>query len=168
MSSHELGKAVVYDWIKKNVRQGASMLDVGACDGVWGKHLKDHLGTLEAVEAYAPNIKAHHLGDIYDAVYAADVRGLEYKDFDLVIFGDVLEHMSTEEAQAVLQYAEDHAKTIVVALPYRYRQGAIYGNPYEVHVQDDLTRENVKERYPELVELLTFNDYGYYYWRAEE
>lgn len=168
MSSHELGKAIIYDWIRKNIPAGGSCLDVGACDGVWGRHLRDHFATLDAVEAYEPNVDRHKLTELYDDVCVEDVRGLSYGYYNLVVFGDVLEHMSAEEARDVLDYAEERAKTIIVALPYRYKQGAIYGNPYEVHVQDDLTRENIKERYPELKELLTFPDYGYYVWRADE
>lgn len=168
MSSHELGKAIIYDWIRQNITAGGSCLDVGACDGVWGRHLRDHFATLDAVEAYKPNVERHKLKDLYDFVYEADVRGLTYDKYNLVIFGDVLEHMSTEEARDVLDYAEGRANTIIVAVPFKYKQGAIYGNPYEVHVQDDLTRENVKERYPELQELVMFPNYGYYVWRARQ
>ena len=167
MSSHELGKAIIYDWIRQNITASGSCLDVGACDGVWGRHLRDHFATLDAVEAFEPNVERHKLKELYNYVYAEDVRGLEYGDYDLVIFGDVLEHMSTEEARGVLDYAEERANTIIVAVPFRYHQGAIYGNPYEVHVQDDLTRENVKERYPELQELVMFPNYGYYVWRTD-
>ena len=165
MSSQTLGKAIVYDWIKQNIKAGASCLDVGACDGVWARNLGDFL-KMDAVEAYEPNVEHFNLRTLYNKVFADDVRGLQYGDYELVIFGDVLEHMSTEEAQDVLRYAEEHADVIVVAVPYKWKQDAIYGNPYEKHIQDDLTRENVKERYPELVELVTFPNYGYYYWRA--
>lgn len=168
MSSQTLGKALVYDWIRTNTKAGGDCLDVGACDGVWARNIGDHFLTIDAVEAYEPNVEQFSLRKIYNKVYVEDVRGLEYGAYDLVIFGDVLEHMNTEDAQNVLRYAEEHARAVVVALPYKWKQGAIYGNPYEVHVQDDLTRENVKERYPELIELVTFPNYGYYYWRAEE
>ena len=167
MSSQSLGKAIVCDWIRENVAKGSTCLDVGACDGVWWNALNEHLN-MDAVEVFERNIEVHRLREKYTNVIAADVRGLQYGDYDIIIFGDVLEHMTVEEAQACLKYAEAHSKIIIVALPFMWRQGEIYGNPYERHVQDDLTEANVKERYPELTPIVKFVQYAYYYWRAGE
>ena len=114
------------------------------------------------VEAFAPNIFKNHLQTRYNRVYKADIRELEYEPYDLIIFGDVLEHMSVEEAQKVLEYAWPRCRDLIVAVPYMHDQGEKYGNPYEVHIQNDLTHERVLERYPRLVPLFITDNYGYY------
>ena len=60
----------------------------------------------------------------------------------------MLEHMSILEAQKVIEQAKLHSKAIMVAIPYQYKQGILYGNQYEEHKQDDLTPENFNKRYP--------------------
>ena len=170
MSSHTLGKAFALDWIIENTPKTGACLDVGACDGVWGRQLRErgHFEKLDAVEVFEPNIDGHNLRSIYDTVYPEDIRTFKYKTkYDLVILGDVLEHMTVEQAQAVLKNARRHASRILAAVPFMYRQGAIYGNPYEKHIQDDLTRQNVRERFPELTPLIEFDNYGYYLWEAK-
>ena len=166
MSSYKRGKAFVYEWIRNNTPVGATCLDVGACNGVWCKNLRDHL-KMDAIEIFQPNIIKHKLADIYANVYNEDVRIFQYGDYHIIIFGDVLEHMTVEEAQQCLRYSENHSKIVIVAVPFWYEQAPFDGNEYERHIQPDLTRELVKERYPELNELLIFDEYGYYFWRAE-
>ena len=76
----------------------------------------------------------------------------------------VIEHMDVAKAQKVLSYAAGHCKDLIVGVPYRYRQGALYGNPNEEHLQDDLTHDLMLERYPELELILQARgDYGYYH-----
>ena len=77
--------------------------------------------------------------------------------------------MPVEKAQAVLAYAKEHADNIVIGIPFEYVQGEIYGNPWEVHVQDDLTPELFEERYPGNTLLIrAADDYAYYVWRKSE
>lgn len=162
MASLDKGKPETIAWIKDHFPKRATALDVGACNGKWGKLLNDYL-SIDAVEIYAPNIIKHKLGDIYRNVYLADIRAFDYgKKYDLIIFGDVLEHMSVEDAQKVLDYAWDRCTDLIVAVPFQWVNRSHYGNPYEVHIQDDLTPENVLERYPKLKPLFIFERYGYY------
>jgi len=156
-----------YDYYKKEVKEylenrygDIRVLDVGAGDGKWGKLLK--YKEMDGVEVFKPNIEKYHLEDIYRTVYNEDIRDFKYGWYDLVIFGDVLEHLEVEEAQEVLRYACQHSKEVLVAVPYEYKQGIEYGNVYEIHKQDDLTPEIMKERYPELRELYRNDVYGYY------
>lgn len=162
MASLNTGKDEAVKWIKDHFRRGSTALDVGACNGKWGKLLNDYM-KIDAVEIYEPNILKHNLADVYRYVYHADIRELEYGDnYDLIIFGDVLEHMSVEDAQKVLAYASPRCQDYLVAVPYQWVNRSNYGNPWEVHIQDDLTPKNVLERYPELQPLFIFDRYGYY------
>ena len=50
----------------------------------------------------------------------------------------------------------------MVGVPYNYIQGEWEGNVYETHLQPDLTKENMVERYPHLKYLMGDEGYGYY------
>jgi hypothetical protein len=62
--------------------------------------------------------------------------------------GDVLEHMTKEDAQKLLDYIYPRCKEVMIAIPYEMEQGEGYGNIYQIHHQPDLTPENFLERYP--------------------
>lgn len=161
MASLDIGKRESFEWIAKNFSKGSTCLDVGACDGKWGKLLNDFL-IIDGIEIYKDNIGKHKLNDIYRKVYLGDIRNFTFNHYDLIIFGDVLEHMSVEDAQKVLAYAWDRCRNLIVAVPYQWVNRSHYGNPWEVHIQDDLTPENVLERYPRLKPLFVYERYGYY------
>lgn len=161
MASLDVGKRESVEWIAKNFSKGSICLDVGACDGKWGKLLNDYL-IMDAIEIYKDNIGKHKLNDIYRKVYLGDIRNFTFNHYDLIIFGDVLEHMSVEDAQKVLDYAWDRCRDLIVAVPYQWVNRSHYGNPWEVHIQDDLTPKNVLERYPRLKPLFVYERYGYY------
>lgn len=167
MPSYDYGKNAVIAWIKSNFKTEANILDVGACDGKYAKLLPEYKN-IDAVEAWKPNITEHRLTELYRNCYHAEIQGFQYpQEYDLVLFCDVLEHMSVADAQNVLKNAK--AKTCIVALPFKYKQGVIYGNPYEIHVQDDLTKDLVRERYPQLKELYSIPEvYAYYVWRKSK
>jgi len=161
MASLDIGKRESVEWIAKNFSKGSICLDVGACDGKWGKLLNDYL-IMDAIEIYKDNIGKHKLNNIYRKVYLGDIREFTFNHYDLIIFGDVLEHMSVEDAQKVLAYAWDRCRDLIVAVPYQWVNRSHYGNPWEVHIQDDLTPKNVLERYPRLKPLFVYERYGYY------
>lgn len=164
MGSYYYGKEEVCSWIRQYYRRDARILDVGACDGNWRRLLPEY-SNMDAVEAYGPNLGLLHG---YRAVYHADIRDFAYSAYDLIILGDIIEHLTVPDAQKVLAYAAERCADMVVAVPFLYHQGAIYGNPFEVHIQDDLTAEIFAERYPELEILLdTGHNYCYYHKRAE-
>lgn len=145
MPSLDIGKDIVCEWIRKNFKPDSAILDVGSCDGKWKKLLPEY-ENMDAVDAWEPNcIQCEKL---YRHTFHKDVAEFEYGEYDLIIFGDVIEHMDVPAAQKVLQYAADRCKDMVVAVPFEYPQGAIYGNPWEIHKQPDLTAEIFAERYP--------------------
>lgn len=164
MSSYKFGKPEIKWYIVRHLPKGAECLDVGACDGEYANLLGEYL-TMDAVEVWEPNIKDHKLKDKYRMVVCEDIRDFKYIHYDLVIFGDVIEHMTVEEAQAVIEYAKEHSDMIIVAVPYRFKQDALYGNPYERHIQDDLTEDLFMERYKGFICEIPYYNYGYFVWR---
>lgn len=162
MGSYEYGKLEVKAWIKTFFKRGETALDVGACDGKWGKMLGNYL-EMDACEIFEPNAKKHELASIYNHVFICDIADLPYEWFDLIIFGDVIEHMDVAKAQKVINYAKAHSRDMIIAVPYLYSQGAEYGNPWEVHIQNDLTPKVFDERYKGFEPIWQNSEYAYYH-----
>ena len=166
MGSYDYGKKEVCEWIRLMFPKESTILDVGACDGKW-HHLLPEYENMDAVEVYEPNMQ-NLTG--YRQAFLADIRHFKYEWYDLIIFGDILEHMTPMKARDVLKYAKPRCKDLIIAVPFLYKQGAEYGNPYEVHIQDDLTAEIFEQRYPGYSVLFKPNeveDYRYYH-KGEE
>ena len=164
MSSYKKGKENLKWFIHVTLPKGSTALDVGACDGEYFNLLGDWL-EMDACEVFAPNITKYNLSEKYRKVYLSDIKDFKYGMYDLVIFGDVIEHMTVEAAQSVLEYAKQHSKMVIVAVPYRYKQDALYGNPFERHIQDNLTEDLFMERYPGFELKIPFPNYGYWIWQ---
>lgn len=163
MGSYSEGKDFIVNWIQQNFLKGSTCLDVGACDGKWRDLIGDYM-VMDACEIWMPNIEYHKLKSKYRMVFNCDIDKLAYQWYDLIIFGDVIEHMPVETAQSVLNFARTHCKDMIIGVPFLYRQDAIYGNPYERHIQDDLTEELFAERYEGFEKILQpRSDYAYYH-----
>ena len=166
MASYNDGKTEIVSWICEHVSPGGRILDVGACDGKWaaliGAQRSDVI--LDACEIFKPN--AEGILWAYNQVFVGDIHCYRYPPglYDLVIFGDVIEHMPVWKAVEVLAHARKAAKDHVVGVPFRYHQGPLYGNEWERHIQDDLTPEIFERRYRghELL-LRPREDYAYYH-----
>ena len=112
MSSYGYGKDKVCGWVLATFPAGTEILDVGACDGLWRRLLPQY-PDMDAVEAFWPNVlKLRDMG--YRQVISADVRNFEYEHYDLIIFGDVIEHMTVRQA---LQAGRDLWKPLRAAHP---------------------------------------------------
>lgn len=166
MSSYAYGKPEICAWVRQNFPRSVEILDVGACDGLWRRLLPEYYN-MDAVEAFLPNFEKLRIAG-YRTVFLDDIRFFDFEYYDLVILGDVLEHLAVSEAQAVLEYIVPRCRDLIIAVPWLYQQGAIYGNPYEVHIQDDLTPEIFAQRYPGY-EVLLDPGHGYcYYHKGDE
>lgn len=144
--------------LEGTIQKGQRVLDVGPGSGTYAR-LCDRI-PMDAVEIHAPYLRRFNLGIFYQKVYLGDIRTFDVANYDYIILGDVLEHLTFQEARAVLDRIAD--KRFLVAVPYTLPQGEWEGNKYETHHQDDLTPEIMAERYPELRLLIGNSDYGYY------
>ena len=160
-TSYRKGKQEIENWIYSNFSPDSSILDVGAGCGTYYNMLHFTYPNIDAVEVYYPNIVDYNLAGKYKNVFNKNIVGFEYEHYDLIIFGDILEHLSVDDAQRVLDYALGKCKNLIVAVPFELQQDA-NENVYERHVQDDLTPEIVEERYPMLKALFIDNKYGIY------
>lgn len=160
--SYSYYKEEVKDYLQSKFDRKATILDVGAGQGTYYDLLHDYFSIIDAVEVFRNNIRRYKLHTKYRKVYAMNIKDFIYRDYDIVIFGDIIEHLTVEDAKNVLKYAYNHCKEMIVAVPYQLKQDEVDGNKYEKHIQDDLTDDIVKERYP-MLKLLYKNElYGYY------
>lgn len=161
MSSSNYGKKELNLWIRQNIKPRSTCLDVGACDGKYADMLSDWL-TMDGIEIFEPNIRTHNLKTKYRVIIHGDITTFCYAHYDVVIFGDVIEHLTVEDAQMVLAYARAHADIIIVAVPFMWEQSAIYGNKWEEHIQSDLTPSVFSQRYEGFEPLIVGARYGYF------
>ena len=156
-------KENIREYLERNYNKDSRILDVGAGEGTYCDLLKEYFSNIEGLEVFKPNIENYQLKDKYKKVYNIDIKDFIYPyRYDIVIFGDIIEHLEVEEAQKVLEYAKEMCTEMIVAVPYQYKQGIEYGNVYEIHKQDDLTPQIMSERYPYLELLYGNSEYGYY------
>lgn len=160
--SFEYFKKDIAEYLENKFTDIARVLDVGVGSGTYYNLLGNYFKNIDGVEVFKPNIEKYELEKKYNKVYNVDIKDFEYDFYDIIIFGDIIEHLEVEDAQKVLEYAKDRCREMIVAVPYCYEQGVEEDNVYEIHKQADLTPENVLERYP-MLELLYGNSfYGYY------
>ena len=133
-----------------------SVLDVGAGQGVYLDLIRQGLGAgviVNAVEVWQPYIDQFDLENRYNKLFAMDVKNMTNFAYDLVILGDVLEHMSEQSAVELWDRISQQAKYAIISIPIiHYHQDAINGNPYEIHVEEDWNTERVLSTFKGIIE----------------
>ncbi len=150
MSSRE-GK----DWIKERVAMLATgnpltVLDIGPGVGTYAKLLAGpDIASLIGLEIWEPYVHTYRLREYYDEIIIGDARLVDLPAADVVILGDVAEHMTEVEALDLWQRAGAAARRAVyLSIPIvHYPQGEIEGNEHEHHVVDDWDHAKVLEAF---------------------
>lgn len=153
-------------WALEKIREidPKTVLDCGAGAGTYLDLIKANLGyqtIVVGVEAWYPYIIKYDLEDRYDILYPIDIRDMASFQYDLVILGDILEHMPENDAVLLWNRISEEAKYALISIPIiHYEQGAINDNPYEVHVEEDWTTEKVLQKFSNIVEYKEFSQTG--------
>jgi len=96
-------------------------------------------GTFSVLEAYGPNCADMRIKNTADTVYEKDVRNIAELDaeWDAIIWLHGPEHVYWNEFVEIREEIEKKAKKLVLyqAPIGEYPQDALYGNPYEKHVE---------------------------------
>lgn len=142
--------------------QPRRVLDIGAGCGKWGCLFRD-MTVIDAVEVFAPYVQQFMLRWVYDSVFVQDAADADLDGYDLVIMGDVLEHMTVEAAQLFLKRCEAAHAAVLVLVPFEFEQDACWNNEHERHLQPDLTHELFNERYPGFDTLRKNEQFGLYF-----
>lgn len=159
--SYSLFKEEVEQHLLSVVNKDFKVLDVGPGSGTYGRMLKG-LCHLDAVEIYEPYIHQFNLQDLYDNVFLEDICMFDIHPYTYLILGDVLEHLTLDNAIPLIDKINALGKKCLIAVPYLYEQGEEYGNIHETHHQPELTYNKMASRYPSLKLLYGDDKYGYY------
>ncbi len=144
------------DWTKERVLALAddgplSVLDIGPGVGTYAKLLAGPaVSRLTGIEIWEPYVHTYRLRTYYDEVIVGDARVVDWPAADVVVMGDVAEHMTVPEAQDLWAKAVASARrAIYLSIPIvHYPQGHIEGNPHEHHVVDDWNHDKVLAAFP--------------------
>lgn len=118
-----------------------TVVDIGPGQGTYAKLCKGKRSHWVGIEAWAPYVDQFNLNALYDEIVISDIRHTDLKSIhagpDLVIIGDVLEHMNREDAIAVTYKLLGWGKHVLISVPLRHRdQHAVHGNWFETHQPD--------------------------------
>ena len=143
-------KKEIREYLLKNFPREATVLDVGPGQGTYWELLHDHFTSMDAVEIWPKYIEEFNLEAKYRKVYAADICGLDIPAYDIIILGDVLEHLPVDKAPAVVAGLLDNCREMVVSVPFHLTKRVLGGNPYQRHTMPDLDADGMARMFPGL------------------
>ncbi len=118
------GKEFFRDWLVHVAKPLGfkTFLDVGCGAGTYGKIIREVMGRdvqIGAVEIFTEYIERHNLHEIYDKIITGDIRDLPPQSIvvDLIIAGDVLEHLAMLESGEVVNRLRKRCRFLWAALP---------------------------------------------------
>jgi hypothetical protein len=181
-TSDAQGKDVALDWYR--MIGPSTVVDIGAGCGTYARLMRDEPNTSDtvrrahpdgvhwtAIEAWEPYVAEYDLTLLYDQVLIGDVRHLAWPAFkaDLVIAGDVLEHMTREQATTVLRRIKQGAANLIVSVPVLHLdQDAVNGNPYERHIDHWTAQAMTAELGAGIKDSWIGDTLAYWWWNHEE
>ena len=141
-SSDTRGKAQILDFVRNLKHE--RMLDIGCGEGTYAKLFPEARWT--GVEVWQPYVDQYDLHSLYNDLRIMDARDWTSSDerWDIAVAGDVLEHMTVDEAKSLFDKLRACANWVVVSIPFDMPQGEWGGNPHERHVKDDWSHDEVK------------------------
>lgn len=155
-------ESAVTDFIREKFDPNIRILDVGPNDGRWSFYLKRFFNNIDAVEVFEPYVEKYDLKNKYNNVFVSDINDFEFDYYDLIILGDVLEHIEIEKAQKLVKRLNDKCGQLIIIVPYEFSQDEVDKNEYQIHRQEDLTKAIMQTRYPELDLLMCDEARGVY------
>ncbi|WP_367138001.1 class I SAM-dependent methyltransferase [Saccharothrix sp. HUAS TT1] len=162
------------EWSKERVLALAPfrLWDVGPGAGTYSTLLRPYLPFtwFYAVEIWEPYIEAYDLDAKYHQVFVSDVMDFSFDPVgsrDLVILGDVVEHLTENDARELIAYLKERFSNILVSLPIVHSpQGTVFGNPYEAHLHQWSFKDMLELM--DHCEALEGSTLGVFWWRKED
>lgn len=130
-------KHLVREWLIKNRKEFKRVLDIGAGVGTYalmGRFPEQHW---TAIEVFEPYIDMFNLRGKYDDVFVADIRDSNLLDmYNLIIAADMLEHMTKNEAKAVITKLLPQCDQLFISVPivHNEQEPGLEGNDFERHI----------------------------------
>jgi len=174
--SSESGKKYTDTVVSCLTLEHFKVLDVGPGSGTYSDRYSGNLLARPAVhwtgvEIWEPYVKKYDLRSKYDEVVITDaltyVTATQEK-FDLILLGDVCEHMTKEMCLRLVKRCLEIATTVIISVPIiHYPQGEYDGNPYEAHIKDDWSHEEALASFPSVRKFSVENEIGIYVLKAK-
>jgi len=155
-------KTETVEHLKSNFEKSSTILDVGAGAGYNSKYLREFFPNMDAVEIFERYIGDYRLKEKYNNVWLADILSFDFDFYNIILMGDVLEHISEDEGISLIKKLYEKCDELVIAIPFNAPQGIWGGNIYETHLQPNLTHKSFMEKYDGFKPLAYRNDYGVY------
>jgi hypothetical protein len=149
-------------FIKSSFTSDVSILDIGAGAGTYSTLLKSSFPNMDCVEVFEPYIEMFDLKSKYNNVYNENILNFDFKYYDLILLGDILEHISKSDAIYLIEKLYNKCKELIIAVPFHSEQGVHYDNEHEIHLQSDLSHDVFMQRFPNMRPLGLRYDYGVY------
>lgn len=168
-------KDKVIEWYREI--KPKTVIDIGVGKGTYSRLIKgapiNDQANWTAVEAWAPYATTYKLANWYNNIIIADAYYLDYGKVynghaDLVIAGDVLEHMTKTESKELIAEFKKHAKNIIISIPLLHLdQDSYKGNWFEKHVDHWHFEDMQAELGSGLKDSLEGPTLGYFWWQAK-
>jgi GR25 family glycosyltransferase involved in LPS biosynthesis len=151
MSEPVFDKDIV-ELLVKRFDSNAKILDIGAGDGKWGYVLSEHFKNIDAIEIFEPYVDRYDLKQYYKKVTVGNFLDLDFDYYDVIIMGDVFEHVKRTEAVEWLDKIKNKCGELIIVVPFEYQQewDGDYENKWGHHYQPDLNPTVIKVNYPQL------------------
>jgi len=156
----------------------SSVVDIGCGFGLWGflsrlyldafaghPYKEDWQCRIDGVEVFPKYIMPHQRF-LYDNIHIGNIKDIvdQLDDYDLYVFGDVLEHLPKQDAQRVLNTAYQKAvKAVLINVPLGdgWLRESPSDNPHEAHLSA-WTLDDFIEYSPKILGECAFPDIGDY------
>ena len=148
------GRPEMAQWAKEN--NFKTVLDIGAGSGEYADEfarISYFPERIDAVEAFEPYIPMFDLTEKYDNIFVGDVFDFEDFNYDLIILGDIIEHMRREDAINLWEKISKQARYAFIKMPIGLcTQENIFQHPvtkelmqneYERHLEPESTMEEI-------------------------
>jgi tetratricopeptide (TPR) repeat protein len=158
------------------------VLDIGVGSGTYFDRYSNTLlpksrAEWTGVEIWQPYIEKYSLRTKYDRIYEEDAR--KFANFrlepmfdgtvnkylyDICFVGDIAEHMTKEEAQKMISDLSERSRVLIMSIPIgHYPQEEFEGNPYEKHITDNWSVEEVLNTFNNIFEYGVENEIGVFF-----